>query len=185
MGGFETVDFRDKSADWKSYCVAYGAENGVRRVPFDKDTYMLAYLQNLSLRPSCYQCHFRGRAYADLTVGDLWNISETLPGHDDGKGISLLTVNTEKGMAVLEQMQASVKDMMCISVDIVKATSRNSGFAADVPQPNHRAAFYADLQSKGDVIDHMEKFITRRSKIDKLYSSLHRFLSRIKKSMTE
>lgn len=180
-----SVDFRDKSAGWKSYRVAYGLENGVNRVPFDKDTYMLAYLQNLSLRPSCYQCRFRGRANADLTVGDLWNISETLPGHDDGKGISLLTVNTEKGQNVLEQIQDTVKDMMCVSVDIVKATSRNSGFAADIPQPKNRAVFYADLQYGGDVLAHMEKFITRRSKVGKLYASLHRILSRIKKSMTE
>ena len=53
------VNFRDKSTGWRKYQIAYTYKDRIEKVRFDKDPYMQLFLQNISLRPSCYDCSFR------------------------------------------------------------------------------------------------------------------------------
>ena len=178
-----SVNFRDKSDGWKSYNVAYKSDSRVIRIPFNKDTYMLAYLQNLSLRPSCYECRFRSHAYADLTAGDLWNAPEMIPEHDDGKGFTLIAVNTPDGAAVLEELRSTCKDMLCIPIDYARAVSGNEGFGTEIRIPEARTQFFDSLYTADDTIAHMEKFVSRRSGMSELYGKIHSCLYRIKKKI--
>lgn len=53
------------------------------------NTPMNLYLSDVILRPSCYNCQFKGidRA-ADITLGDAWGINKILPIMDDDGGTS-------------------------------------------------------------------------------------------------
>ena len=56
------------------------------------------FLNNISLRPSCYDCRFTTvNRQGDITLGDFWGIGRKYPERDDDKGISLIIVNSEKG----------------------------------------------------------------------------------------
>lgn len=179
-----SVNFRDKSNGWKHYNIAYTTASGTSKVPFDKDTYMLAYLQNLSLRPSCYDCRFRSSSYADLVAGDLWNIAETLPDHDGSKGFTLLSAVSPAGLRVIEELSADADNVSCIPVDFSIAKRSNSGYAQHVDMPQRREEFFDELYDNDDLIGHMEGFIERKSKTRSLYARLHTFLSGIKKKIT-
>lgn len=64
---------------------------------------------NYNLRPSCYQCPFRGQGrYGDITVGDAWLLS--IPGiyKNSENGISLVLINTNKGKHFFQEIQKLV-----------------------------------------------------------------------------
>ena len=173
----KNVNFRDKSSGWKNYYVRYISDSKVRLTRFDKDTYVLAYLQNLSMRPSCYDCRFRGETYADISAGDLWNISQALPEYDDGKGYTLVNIHSDKGQRLLDKIQCEI----CIPVEYGKASAMNSGFGGSIAMPASRDSFFKDIYSQQDVITYMERFIKRTSAASGCYRRIHSLLSRIKK----
>lgn len=58
---------------------------------------MRGFLNNLYLRPSCYNCKSKnGVSHADLTIGDFWGVNTVIPKFDDDKGVSLVLVNSKK-----------------------------------------------------------------------------------------
>lgn len=96
------VCFRDKAVDKKKgHSISIEYENADDyRVPVIDDPYMLAFLQNISLRKSCYNCRFRKfRSSSDVTIGDFWGIDKTDSFLSEKDGVSLCTLNTEKGQS--------------------------------------------------------------------------------------
>ena len=94
-----SVNFRNKEKSWKRLYFEVKFENGKRYFTFcGYDRYMSMFLNNISLRPSCYDCRFTTvNRQGDITLGDFWGIGRKYPERDDDKGISLIIVNTEKG----------------------------------------------------------------------------------------
>lgn len=178
-----SVNFRDKSKGWKNYHVAYVTSSDVTRVSFDKDPYMLAYLQNISLRPSCYDCGFRGSTFGDIAAGDLWNISEVLPEYEDGKGYTLLVVHSDAGKEVIEGLMSDNDQTKCIPVDYTRATEKNSGFGGEISVPEKRDEFFHNLYVSGDIAGYMNGFVQRKARFEVLYAKIHTFLSCIKKKI--
>ena len=63
---------------------------------------------NLSLRPSCFNCPYRNiHRPSDITIGDFWQI-EYLTGKKDKDGVSFVTVNTDKGDALMKDISSAV-----------------------------------------------------------------------------
>ena len=112
------IRFRSKIAPggWKkfSYVLSHippqsGGKIQLRfvREQLDKNVYMRAFLRDICLRPSCYECPAKNQtSLADITLGDFWGswTHEELSEFDDNKGTSLVCVNTEKGRALLEEV---------------------------------------------------------------------------------
>ena len=94
------VSFRDKSTGWKGYSVLIGD----RRRHHDDDNYMIAYLNNYNMCPSCVDCPSKEwRSGADIMLADLWGADKILQQHDDDKGISALIVRTERGQSLIHR----------------------------------------------------------------------------------
>lgn len=112
------VEFRNKEKGWKkfSFFLSY---NGVGKTvsmlsPFTENHYMKAFLSDIILRPSCYECKARGcSSQSDITIADFWGIETLLPEMDDDKGTSLVLVNTNAGK---------------IAVDVTKVTMSSSTY---------------------------------------------------------
>lgn len=81
------VEFRNKEKGWKkfSFFLSY---NGVGKTvsmlsPFTENHYMKAFLSDIILRPSCYECKARGcSSQSDITIADFWGIETLLPEMD-------------------------------------------------------------------------------------------------------
>ena len=106
----EGISFRDKRLGWQKYSFSLtlsttdesGNKNTVSlSESLNENLFMRGFLANLYLRPSCYACPAnKGKSGSDITLGDYWGISSLMPDYDDDKGISAISVNTEKGKAV-------------------------------------------------------------------------------------
>lgn len=76
---------------------------------------MRAFVCNMTLRPSCSECHFKGlERCSDFTLGDFWGIWNIKPEMDDHKGTSLVVVHSDKGRAYWEMIKK-----FCISQEVI------------------------------------------------------------------
>ncbi len=141
------VGFREKETGWKTYSVKFSFENGKTYVEkFHNNSYMKAFLQNLALRPSCYQCRTKKlERQSDITLADFWGIEKLLPEMDDDKGASLVFVNSEKG----EKLFSLIREKMQVQpVDIQTAVSYNTAAYQSVEMPKKRAAFLKNVSAE-------------------------------------
>jgi hypothetical protein len=147
------VNFRDKSVGWKKYSFvlsfskasAVGDRNTVLSSVFTNNDYMRAFLSNLSLRPSCYNCPAKaGKSGADITIGDFWGIENVLPELDDDRGLSLLLLNTELGSNQFASLNCKLVD-----VNMADVIMNNSAYKKAVPRPVNRDYFFTYLAKRG------------------------------------
>lgn len=84
-----------------------------------EDPYYGSFLQGRTLRPSCYNCHFKGKArVGDITIGDFWGIEKYHRSFPTNHGHCMVMVNTEVGMKAFEEIK--------VLLDIVKSTYENA-----------------------------------------------------------
>ena len=70
---------------------------------FPTNEYITGFLKGLFYRESCYQCHYaRPGRVSDITLGDYWDFEGKVKIANKEGGLSMLIVNTEKGIALLE-----------------------------------------------------------------------------------
>ena len=142
------ISFRDKSQGWKKYQVAWKVEGGkIYRQPASRNSYMRLFLSNICLRPSCYDCHFKGfPSVSDLTLGDCWGVEQHSPEMDDDKGTSVVIVNTEKGNTLREKIAGR-----CVwkeeKLDVLLPPTADSRKSVQ-PHPNRRRFFLLMVEDK-------------------------------------
>lgn len=94
-GELEKFDFRDKMFGWGNHIETF-VINGKKHA----DTvYTKLYYSHACMRPSCYSCPFANLVHpADITIADCWGIEKQMPELYDDKGMSLVLINTKKGI---------------------------------------------------------------------------------------
>ena len=142
------IKFKDKTYGWHNFSLRIDFENGTRYCKDRRhDPFFIGYLQykNFS-RPSCYECRFKGRQCADLTVGDFWGIEKIVPDMDQDKGTSLTLVNSPKGEAAFRRISRSVK--YC-TADAAKILPGNQAWKNSIaPKGGNRKKFFAALSKR-------------------------------------
>lgn len=143
--GLTRMEFRNKKKGWHNSSVRM--EFGHHRTyskPEAADAYMNGFLGSVTLKPTCYQCHFRNfTAGSDIILGDFWGAEVELP-VDDNKGISAILVNSGKGMDVLDRCNLTLTPA---NVETVIKYNRNLLCSA-APSPQ-RSSFYASADTNG------------------------------------
>ena len=174
--GMLGVNFRDKSEGWKKYHIAYIYKDRTERIRHDKDLYMQLFLQNISLRPSCYDCAFRnGGNCSDLTLADFWAVVDVLPEMNDGKGVSAVIANTAKGKELIKGLTQSIE------VRYEDAVKANGGFFSTFEVPAGRNDFFQGLDAAEDLKKYIRRFVKTKSAVREAYERLHTVLATIKK----
>lgn len=143
------INFRDKRAGWKKYSFTVtlaevtdeGKQNLVSRsLIFSQDPYMKAFLSDLILRPSCYQCPAkRGRSESDITIADWWGVKEYPDKEkiDDDKGLCIVLLNSEKGQQYFNKFDVAKK-----TITWDEATPQNGGFKETLAVHTKRKYFF-------------------------------------------
>lgn len=105
------IDFRDKRNGWRKFHFTVRTARRTYSITARKDVYFRAFLDDWTLRPSCYACPFKsGRSGSDLSLGDFWNVREVLPGFDDDRGTSLVLAYTQSGAGRLAELFAATDE---------------------------------------------------------------------------
>lgn len=143
-----SVNFRSKVSGWKKYSVEILFKNGkTMREGVADNLYMKAFLRNLSLRPSCYNCPFKGlERVSDITLSDFWGVEHVCPDLDDGLGTSLVLVNSKRGLSSFEKLGSRVR---VTETDASEAVKYNSAAVKSVARPENRDEFFRILQCCG------------------------------------
>lgn len=137
------VNFRCKDVGWKNFGLKRTDLNNKKIfISKDLDPYMSLFLKNYSLRPSCYNCKAKNNKKADLTIGDFWGIERIEPELNDGKGVSLVIIRTDKGEKIFQDIEHFFR---VAKVNYLDAIKDNSAENESVIMPPERNSFYKDI----------------------------------------
>lgn len=142
-----SVNFRDKSTGWKCYSVTFtrDSQSDKRSLSdssfYFENPYMRAFLDNLCLRPSCYDCKFKGgQSGADVTLGDFWGIDKEKPDLDDDKGVGLCLVYDSK--------KINMFGLEAVDMSYTSAVKWNKCIVSSVRYPLNRDFFMYLIKTK-------------------------------------
>lgn len=141
----EKVEFRNKNVGWHKFSMSYTYKDGENKTEvFEKDKYMQGFLDNYTLRDSCYNCQmrFEKKNQSDFIIGDYWGIENVFPEMDDDKGISAIVINSEKGEKIFQKINQKIKYKESTLEDIIKA---NPCLKAPVAYTKKRQKFFTML----------------------------------------
>ena len=170
------ISFRNKKQGWKTYSVSVKFANNTEYIKRHcEDSYMKAFLKNLSLRPSCYNCHSKSlERESDITLADFWGCADIVSDMDDDKGLSLVFVNSIKGKQIFEGISDKTEYR---EVDIHKAVQYNPSACVSVPQNKKRDKFFVEIKNS-DFEKTVNKF-TKNKTIKRVLSKLKRIIKRM------
>ncbi|MDU5920541.1 MAG: Coenzyme F420 hydrogenase/dehydrogenase, beta subunit C-terminal domain [Clostridiales bacterium] len=109
-GDISSVNFRDKSIGWEEYSIKIEYKNKPTFSQLAKDNlYMIGFVNDFYLRPSCYDCKSKGiNRASDITLGDFWGINNILPELNDKKGTSIVLIQSQKGENLFNQIKPNI-----------------------------------------------------------------------------
>lgn len=137
------VNFRCKDDSWSDFGIKRIDENHkAMYISKDRDPYMLMFLRDYSLRPSCYECVAKQWKLSDLTIADFWGINKVLPEMNDGKGVSLVIVRTSKGSELFDSIDS---DIVFREVSYEDGVKENPSEYRSVRRPEERNCFFDDM----------------------------------------
>lgn len=103
-------NFRDKMTGWKNFSATTTVNNKSISKSIKDDFYMQAFLKDLALRKSCFECKYaKIQRQGDITLGDFWSIKKYKKSLDDDKGTSLVLVNNKKGRELYDLIKDNLK----------------------------------------------------------------------------
>lgn len=118
------ISFRDKRISWEKYgfSVHTVARQGDQNTDFqstknqyeehellfetlDRNLFMKVFLNNLCLRPSCFDCPDKGgKSQSDISLADFWGILRVDRRLYDRSGVSLVLANSQHGFDLLNSL---------------------------------------------------------------------------------
>ncbi len=115
-GGKKPVDalFRSKRFGWayRGLIVKFadGTEHVGTNIAEEKDPYVIAFIKNMMMRFTCYDCKFNDYPrQGDFTIGDLWHSDMLDPKSNDRKGTSFVFMNNAKAESLFTELCESAK----------------------------------------------------------------------------
>lgn len=131
--GYHTSTMKIDFANGKTY---YGSG----RV----DPYMKAFVKEMSSRPSCSACVFKGiERRSDITVFDCYEYTKITGKADDDKGWSSIFIHTDKGRKLMEMCAES---LICMREPIENLVTENGIMVCHSAKPNkYRDKFYGKI----------------------------------------
>lgn len=139
-----SFNFRDKSINgWHDHKESYLLKDG--SVVVD-NLYTELFYTNCFFRESCYACPFaKTSRVSDITLGDFWGWEKVFPSVNvDDKGYSLVFVNSEKGVALMDACRSGLELKMVYNVE--PCLQRNLKQPTSSPKNRNQVTHYYEEQ---------------------------------------
>lgn len=108
-GKIKDFKFRDKSRGWGLRAKIIYEKRGTVREKFllpIESYYYYYFLKGDVYRENCYECKYAcGSREGDFTMGDYWGVDKAHPEIETKNGVSVLLVNSIKGMKLLPELK--------------------------------------------------------------------------------
>lgn len=149
----KSINFRNKQRGWTNYDVVIETDKEIITQNFWENVYMKAFIKNLILNDKCFNCQFKSKSNADITLGDFWGIQNEYPEFADNIGVSIVIIRTDKGQEYFDKIKDKID---YIEVDLDKAIKWNSCIVkSSVPHPQLEEF----KNTEGNIIERMSKFV--------------------------
>ena len=169
-----SVNFRSKRIGWENFSVEYFFEDGTSEsIPHGDDWFMRAFLNDASIRSSCFVCPAKCSSGSDMVLGDYWGIERTQPNLDRSDGVSAVLVNTERGERALEDLCFSIESG---STSFVSVAAENSALVRSVKPYAKREAFLDDVRDALDISVLMKKWSFRKGIFGRIVTKARRMI---------
>lgn len=174
----EEVNFRKKLNSNNAFGLIREEDKIEQYLNQHEDPYMIMFLKDICLRPSCYSCKAKElESMADLTLADLWGVQDIVPDLNDDKGTSLVLIHSKKGLDILNR----VKDKCLLKqIQFDDAIKFNPSYYKSAQKPVERNTFYTDINMM-DFEQIQKKYC--KPKKGKWITRLKRFIKRIIKKL--
>ena len=172
----KSISFRDKKKGWLNYRVKITYKDGTEySIDYRENEYMHGFIYNLYLRPSCFECRFKGiDRVTDFTLGDFWGVDVEEPEFYDSDGVSVILTHTERAERILGQ----IRDQMVLKkVDIKKVTRHNPSLIRSAERNKMEKLFYIDYSLRG--VRKAINCIWRPRFINKIRNKLYRGIMKL------
>lgn len=173
-----SVSFRNKDNGWATYNYKINYTKKTYKMNHSEDLYSRAFLANIDLRDSCYDCKFKkSHRLSDITLGDFWGIQNVLPEMNDNKGTSLIAINSSKGQVLID----SIKDNIVIKeVSFDTFEKYNPSFVKSSSMNKNRDNFMKEINDDNfDVV--VNKYIKKESIFKKAIKKVKRIIKKLLK----
>ena len=141
------ISHKDKTTGWKGYSFTIKSTEGklLYTEKASYNIYMKAFVNNLTLRPSCFFCPSKaGKSKSDITLADYWGVECLMPNMDDNKGTSFVCVNTQNGLDTIKNL-----NLILLKADYNQSIYYNSCIVKSTPLPIERNQFWLDYSVIG------------------------------------
>lgn len=157
------ISFRNKDNGWKSYNLKIDYKNKNYKNNQINNKYMQAFLRNVCLRDSCYECAFKKiNRLSDITLADFWGVEKVVSELDDNKGTSLAIINNSKGEELFESIKENI---IKEEVKLDAAIKYNTSMVKSSIKDKNREEFFANLEKLD--FDKLVKKYTEKPKYSK------------------
>ena len=152
------IQFRNKDNGWKNFNFKFTYDIDRKITTLSSchrdNIYMRAFLNDMILRPSCYECSTKeGKSKSDISIADFWKIQLHHPDMDDDKGTGLVLIHTDKGKNLID-----ISKVKYIESNYETALSTNRGLQPTVIPHKKRNKFFVELESTDNLCSLILKF---------------------------
>jgi len=133
-GEIKKITFKAKTHGWKKWYFKVDYQNGnVWQRRGSMTIFMRSYLSYANIRPSCFECHFKGlQRTSDFTISDCWGVAESNQNINDNKGLSALLLQNDRALLIfdvikdnLEYLGYDAEELMAGNWTAVKSVKAN------------------------------------------------------------
>lgn len=124
----------------------YFEDNTVEIVEQGRDSFFLAFNENIILRESCYTCKYCGsKRISDFTMADFWCVKD-VPQEQQDYGVTLLLCNSNRARNMVRELS----DLLVIEeADKAVALANNGSLTKANARPRARDGVYESIDKKG------------------------------------
>lgn len=171
------VNFRDKKDGWHNSKLRIASKNNVILHEAQSENFFSKlFFNHFIMRPSCYCCEYSNfRRCSDITLGDYWGIEKYYPKLDDNKGVSLILINSNKGLKILEVIKNQME-----SISIKKEEALQPNLCQPSFKPGNREIFWKAYKKKGLIYAGKRVGLLKPVGKEKICIFLERLLQKIK-----
>lgn len=137
------------------------------------DPMMKAFVNEMSSRPSCGHCHFKGiERISDITIFDCYEYSQITGKYDDDKGYSSIFIHSKLGKELFDNV---VENFVATEVSVNSLVTKNGIMVCNSAKPNEKRTEFYKVASKYPIDVAMKK-VNPITKTDILIEKSKQFL---------
>ena len=124
----EKFEFRIKDKNlYVSHFFTYKNKGEEEKTVHAMTPWFSAYFQKMYECKACESCLYQGEnRVGDLSIGDFWGIENHDPTWNDGKGTSMVQVNSKKGQKLLDSIKKTCSRFQEVPLDWIRSGQSNA-----------------------------------------------------------